>query len=60
MSLAGVESTTVSPAQTSHALLVKKNDCSRYYRGLDSLFGRNRRFEDLIADIEQAIEKTIK
>ncbi|MCL4143741.1 UNVERIFIED_CONTAM: hypothetical protein GTU68_040603 [Idotea baltica] len=58
MSLAGLESTTVSPAQTTHALL---NEEERLERGIkDGLI----RFsvgieepEDLIEDIEQAIKK---
>jgi len=58
MSLAGVESTVISPAQTSHALLSPEE---RFKRGIsDGLI----RFsvgieepEDLIADIEQALEK---
>ena len=58
MSLAGLESTTVSPTQTTHALL---SEAERLERGIkDGLI----RFsvgieepEDLIADIEQAIKK---
>ena len=34
MSLAGLESTTVSPAQTTHALLVKKSVCKGIKDGL--------------------------
>lgn len=58
MSLAGVESTVLSPAQTSHALLGpeerKKQGISdgliRFSLGIEEV-------EDLIADIEQALEK---
>ena len=61
MSLAGVESTVLSPAQTSHALLSKeerekqgiKDGLIRFSVGIEET-------KDLIADIEQAIEKTIK
>ena len=59
MSLAGVESTVLSPAQTSHALLSSEE---RQKQGIsDSLI----RFsvgieepEDLMADIEQALKKS--
>ncbi|MDB0040172.1 PLP-dependent aspartate aminotransferase family protein [Polaribacter sp.] len=61
LSLAGLESTTVSPAQTTHALLSEEE---RLARGIKE---RLIRFsvgieepKDLIADIEQAIEKTKK
>ena len=58
MSLAGVESTTVSPTQTTHALL---NEEERLERGIrDGLIRFSVGIEetaDLIADIEQAIEK---
>ena len=58
MSLAGVESTVLSPTQTSHALLSEE---ARFKQGIaDGLI----RFsigieepEDLIADIEQALER---
>lgn len=61
MSLAGIESTMLSPAKTSHALLSPEE---RKHQGIkDGLI----RFsvgieepEDLIRDIEQAIKKTIK
>lgn len=60
MSLAGLESTTVSPVQTTHALLSEeerlergiKNGLIRFSVGIEET-------EDLIADIEQAIEKAI-
>ena len=58
MSLAGVESTTVSPTQTTHALL---NEEERLERGIkDGLIRFSvgiEETEDLIADIEQAIKK---
>jgi cystathionine beta-lyase len=58
MSLAGLESTTVSPAQTTHALL---NEEERIERGIaDGLIRFSvgiEESEDLIADIEQAIKK---
>jgi cystathionine beta-lyase len=58
MSLAGVESTVLSPTQTSHALLSEED---RFKQGIaDGLI----RFsigieepEDLIADIDQALEQ---
>ena len=58
MSLAGVESTVLSPSQTSHALLSPeerkkqgiKDGLIRFSVGIEEV-------EDLIADIEQAIEK---
>ena len=61
MSLAGLESTTVSPVQTTHALLSEqerlergiKNGLIRFSVGIEEP-------EDLIADIELAIEKTLK
>lgn len=59
MSLAGLESTTVSPAQTTHALLSEvermdrgiKNGLIRFSTGIEEP-------EDLILDIERAIKKT--
>ena len=58
MSLAGLESTTVSPAQTTHALL---NEEELIERGIaDGLIRFSvgiEESEDLIADIEQAIKK---
>ncbi len=58
MSLAGVESTLLSPSQTSHALLSPeerekqgiKDGLIRFSVGIEEV-------EDLIADIEQALEK---
>jgi cystathionine beta-lyase len=59
MSLAGLESTTVSPTQTTHALLSEEE---RLERGIkDGLIRFSVGIEesaDLIADIEQAIEKS--
>jgi cystathionine beta-lyase len=56
-----VESTTVSPTQTTHALL---NEEERLERGIkDGLIRFSVGIEetaDLIADIEQAIEKAKK
>ena len=61
LSLAGLESTTVSPAQTTHALLSMEE---RIIRGIkDGLIRLSVGIEepkDLIADIHQAIEKTKK
>jgi len=59
MSLAGVESTTLSPAQTSHALLSSnerenqgiKEGLIRFSVGIEEP-------KDLIADIEQALKKS--
>jgi cystathionine beta-lyase len=61
MSLAGVESTVLSPTQTSHALIgaeERKNQgisdgLIRFSVGIEEP-------EDLIADIEQALEKVKK
>ena len=61
MSLAGVESTMLSPAQTSHALLSSeerekqgiKDGLIRFSVGIEDV-------KDLIKDIEQAIKKTKK
>ncbi len=61
MSLAGVESTVLSPAQTSHALLGEevrakqgiKDGLIRFSVGIEEP-------EDLIADIEQALMRAIK
>ena len=58
MSLAGIESTMLSPTQTSHALMSPedrakqgiKDSLIRFSLGLEET-------EDLIADIEQAIAK---
>ncbi|UZH54928.1 PLP-dependent transferase [Salinimicrobium tongyeongense] len=61
MSLAGVESTILSPAKTSHALLTAED------RAAQGISDKLMRFsvgieeaEDLIADIEQALEETRK
>lgn len=61
MSLAGVESTILSPTQTSHALLSAeeraeqgiKDELLRFSVGIEEP-------EDIIADIEQALEETKK
>ncbi|MEN8798331.1 MAG: PLP-dependent transferase, partial [Flavobacteriaceae bacterium] len=61
MSLAGVESTVLSPAKTSHALMppeerIKQGISDRLIRfslGIEEA-------EDIIADIDQAIEHTKK
>lgn len=58
MSLAGVESTTVSPAQTTHALLSEEERLERGIRdGLIRFSTGIEEPEDLIADIEQAVQK---
>jgi len=61
MSLAGVESTILSPTQTSHALLSAKE---RAHQGIaDGLLRFSVGIEDkkdLIADLEQALEKVVK
>lgn len=58
MSLAGIESTVLSPTQTSHALLSAEE---RYKQGIaDGLIRFSlgiEEAEDLIADIEQALKK---
>ena len=61
MSLAGVESTILSPAKTSHALITLEERADqgisdgllRFSLGIEEP-------EDLIADIEQALEETKK
>lgn len=61
MSLAGVESTILSPTQTSHSLLSAeerahqgiKDGLLRFSVGIEDV-------EDLISDLEQAIEKVVK
>lgn len=59
MSLAGLESTTVSPAQTTHALLSEEERLSRGIKdGLIRFSVGIEEPEDLIADIEQALEKS--
>lgn len=61
MSLAGLESTTVSPAQTTHALLSEEERLTRGIReGLIRFSVGIEEAEDLIADIEQAIKKVKK
>jgi cystathionine beta-lyase len=58
MSLAGVESTTVSPVQTTHALLSEQERLERGIKdGLIRFSVGIEETEDLIADIEQAIKK---
>ncbi|QTD38245.1 PLP-dependent transferase [Polaribacter batillariae] len=58
MSLAGLESTTVSPAQTTHALLSEKERLERGIKeGLIRFSVGIEEVEDLISDIEQAIKK---
>tara|TARA_R110000787_G_scaffold19396_5_gene58258 strand:- start:507 stop:1658 length:1152 start_codon:yes stop_codon:yes gene_type:complete len=60
MSLAGLESTTVSPATTTHALLSEEERLERGIRdGLIRFSVGIEEPEDLIADIEQAIKKTL-
>jgi len=61
MSLAGVESTILSPTQTSHALLSSEE---RKHQGInDGLLRFSVGIEDrkdLISDLEQALEKVVK
>jgi cystathionine beta-lyase len=58
MSLAGVESTTVSPTQTTHALLSEEQRLERGIKaGLIRFSVGIEETDDLIADIEQAIKK---
>ncbi|WP_397446676.1 trans-sulfuration enzyme family protein [Polaribacter sp. R77954] len=58
MSLAGLESTTVSPAQTTHALLSEEERLARGIKdGLIRFSVGIEEPEDLIADLEQAIKK---
>lgn len=60
MSLAGLESTTVSPAQTTHALLSEEERLERGIRdGLIRFSVGIEEPKDLINDIEQAIKKTL-
>lgn len=57
MSLAGLESTTVSPVQTTHALLSEEERLERGIKdGLIRFSVGIEESEDLIADIEQAIK----
>lgn len=59
MSLAGLESTTVSPAQTTHALLSEEERLERGIReGLIRFSVGIEEPEDLIGDIEQALKKS--
>lgn len=61
MSLAGLESTTVSPSQTTHALLSEQERLERGIKdGLIRFSVGIEEPEDLIADIEQAIKKVKK
>lgn len=61
MSLAGLESTTVSPAQTTHALLSEEERLERGIRdGLIRFSVGIEEPEDLIADIEQAVKQCAK
>ena len=58
MSLAGVESTVLSPALTSHALLgTEEREKQGISDGLIRFSVGIEETEDLIADIEQAVEK---
>lgn len=60
MSLAGLESTTVSPTQTTHALLSEKERLERGIKeGLIRFSVGIEETADLIADIEQAIAKCV-
>jgi cystathionine beta-lyase len=59
MSLAGVESTVLSPTQTSHALLSAEERANQGIKdGLIRFSVGIEEVQDLIADIEQAIKKT--
>lgn len=61
MSLAGLESTTVSPTQTTHALLTETQRLERGIKeGLIRFSVGIEEPEDLIADLEQAIVKAKK
>ena len=61
MSLAGLESTTVSPTQTTHALLSEEERLERGIKdGLIRFSVGIEETQDIIADIEQAIEKSKK
>ncbi len=60
MSLAGLESTTVSPAQTTHALLSQEERLARGIReGLIRFSVGIEDSKDLIADIKQAVKNTL-
>ena len=61
MSLAGVESTMLNPAQTSHALLPAEERAKQGISdGLIRFSVGIEETKDLIADIEQALIKTLK
>ena len=61
MSLAGVESTMLSPTQTSHALLSPEERAKQGIKdGLIRFSIGIEETKDLIKDIEQAIQKTIE
>ncbi len=61
MSLAGLETTTVSPTQTTHALLSEEERLSRGIKnGLIRFSTGIEEPEDLIKDLERAIHKTKK
>ena len=61
MSLAGLESTTVSPTQTTHALLSEEERLARGIRpGLIRFSTGIEEPEDLIADIEQAVHQCLR
>ena len=61
MSLAGVESTILSPTKTSHALLTAEERADQGIKdGLLRFSVGIEETEDLIADLEQALEETKK
>lgn len=61
MSLAGVESTILSPTQTSHALLsAEERENQGIADGLLRFSVGIEEKEDLIADLKQALEKVVK
>ncbi|MGG6232032.1 trans-sulfuration enzyme family protein [Tenacibaculum sp. SDUM215027] len=61
MSLAGVESTVLSPTQTSHALLSPEERAKQGIKdGLIRFSVGIEETKDLIKDIEQALQKTIQ
>ncbi|RSC93995.1 trans-sulfuration enzyme family protein [Tenacibaculum singaporense] len=61
MSLAGVESTVLSPTQTSHALLSPEERAKQGIKdGLIRFSVGIEETKDLIQDIEQALQKTIQ
>lgn len=60
MSLAGVESTVLSPAQTSHALLpAEEREIQGITDGLIRFSVGIEEVEDLVEDIDQALKKVI-